>query len=142
VKQSLEEINVQSVSNSMSLAKETTDSLVLTKSPSVFLETFNYNISALYEGLDIKTIEIQPSIFAFILLDIQTVQICRLSPAIQFIVKKAEQPISIDQLVKASASFHNLDSIPEKFKQICVGLIQKLCEKGILIEFSKNIFHE
>ncbi|MEH2179498.1 MAG: hypothetical protein V7K56_10180 [Nostoc sp.] len=131
--QKSDEIKMQIASNPANLIGNI-DSLLVTKSPSVFIEEFNYNIPALYKGININELQTEPSIFAFILLDIQLVNVCHLSPAIQFLVNKAESPISIENLVREAAFFHNLTNIPEKFKQIYVELIQKLCKQGILLE--------
>ncbi|MBN4007042.1 hypothetical protein [Nostoc sp. LPT] len=131
--QKYDEIKMQIASNPANLIGNI-DSLLVTKSPSVFIEEFSYNIPALYKGININELQTEPSIFAFILLDIQLVNVCHLSPAIQFLLNKAESPISIENLVREAAFFHNLTNIPENFKQIYVELIQKLCKQGILVE--------
>lgn len=134
-----DKINVKITSDDPSGFRDT-GSLLVTKSPSVFIEKFNYNIPALPEGIDINELQNQPAWFAFIPLKNSSVQVYRLSPALKFIVEKAETPTSIDDIVREAAFFQNLTSVPEKFKQACIGGIQKLGEKGILVG-STNLIH-
>lgn len=109
-------------------------SQIVTKSLSVFVEKFNYNIPALYEGVNINNLQVEASNFVFILQDIQLVNVIRISHHVQFILNKAESPISIENLVREAASFYNFTEIPEKFKQTYASLIQNLCRQKILVE--------